>query len=59
LCREKYVLCCYRQGKTVSKMITGNTHPRIRVRSYESLPELVRVVQAFLAEVTNLHHEAS
>ena len=36
---EKPVLCLYREGVVVSKMITGNPHPLLTVRSYQDLEE--------------------
>jgi len=45
----KPVLCCYRQGRPVSKMITGNSHPNLRVMSYQDALEAVAVVRTFLA----------
>ena len=44
----KPVLCCYREGQRVSKMITGNSHPNIRVRSYQTPQEAIASVRAFL-----------
>lgn len=32
----KPVLCCYQQGRAVSKMITGNSHPNIAVKPYDT-----------------------
>jgi 2'-deoxynucleoside 5'-phosphate N-hydrolase len=47
----KPVLCCYRAGKRVSKIITGNTHESLVIRTYESDEEAVRVVRAFLSKL--------
>lgn len=47
----KPVLCCYREGVKVSKMIVGNTHPALRVRSYLSNEEAAAHVREFLAGV--------
>jgi len=44
----KPVLCLYRQGARVSKMITGNTEPLLTVESYEGESEALGVVQRFL-----------
>jgi nucleoside 2-deoxyribosyltransferase len=51
LCIGKPVLCCYRKGSRVSKMITGNTHPNIFVQSYHSLAEAVAIVNSFLNDM--------
>lgn len=42
------VLCCYRAGGRVSKMITGNDDPNLSVMSYQSGTELVQGVLSFL-----------
>lgn len=47
----KPVLCCYREGKRVSKMITGNTHPNITVRSYQTPMGAVGLVKNFLDDM--------
>ena len=43
------VLCCYRAGARVSKLILGNTSPAIRVQAYPDLPGALQIVQTFLA----------
>jgi len=48
LAMEKPVLCCYQAGRRVSKMITGNDHPRLKVMCYQTAEEAVRGVQEFL-----------
>jgi len=45
----KPVLCCYREGERVSKMITGNDSPGLTVASYREVDDAVRLVDAFLA----------
>lgn len=47
LSHDKPVLCCHRDGVPVSKMITGNTHPGIVVRSYRSPDELRTLLAEF------------
>ena len=44
----KPVLCCYRQGVRISKMISGNPDPNLRTCAYESEAHAVRLVQDFL-----------
>jgi hypothetical protein len=51
LSRNKPVLCLYRSGVQVSKMITGNDHPLLRVIEYQSPEELALVLEEFLAQV--------
>jgi nucleoside 2-deoxyribosyltransferase len=47
----KPVLCCYREGVKVSKMILGNTFPSLRLATYASDQEAAEHVRRFLAEV--------
>ncbi|OGT25010.1 MAG: hypothetical protein A2Z17_07730 [Gammaproteobacteria bacterium RBG_16_66_13] len=47
----KPVLCCYRRGARVSKMITGNDSPGLVVREYGDLSEALDIVDTFLASV--------
>jgi hypothetical protein len=46
----KPVLCCYEEGRTVSKMITGNSSPGISVRAYQTPQQAASLVRAFLGE---------
>ncbi len=48
---NKPVLCCYRQGASISKMITGNTNPTIMVYSYQDTQGVIGVIRAFLSQV--------
>lgn len=45
------VLCCYRQGRRVSKMILGNTHPNLRVVAYEQPIEIQPILTEFLTSI--------
>ena len=47
----KPVLCCFRRGQRVSKMITGNDSPGLVVRDYEDVLEALEIVDTFLAGV--------
>ena len=49
----KPVLCVYRSGSRMSKMITGNPAPNLTVAAYSSEAELDRQVDAFLADLTS------
>lgn len=49
--RELPVLCCYREGKHVSKMLTGNTSPFLRVDRYRSSAEAVELVKEFVVSI--------
>jgi hypothetical protein len=48
---DKPVLCLHRLNVNVSKMILGNPHPRLRVRSYHTPSEAVQILLANLSEV--------
>ena len=52
---QKPVLCCYRSGKAISKMISGNPSPLRKVISYKSITELVAQVELFLLELRGNH----
>jgi nucleoside 2-deoxyribosyltransferase len=45
---SKPVLCLYKQGVRVSKMITGNTKSTIRVSSYQTERDALVLVDEFL-----------
>ena len=47
----KPVLCCYRAGVKVSKMITGNTSPGLKVCEYTTIDQAVEIVDSFLTEL--------
>jgi nucleoside 2-deoxyribosyltransferase len=44
----KKVLCLYRQGRKVSKMILGNPHPQLTVRDYETPDQAVSLLCSYL-----------
>jgi 2'-deoxynucleoside 5'-phosphate N-hydrolase len=45
----KPVLALYQEGRKVSKMISGNPDPGLSVICYESLEDMVEIIQAFLS----------
>jgi 2'-deoxynucleoside 5'-phosphate N-hydrolase len=47
----KPVLCLYRIGCKVSKMIVGNTSPGLKVVQYDTAGQAVRLARGFLAEL--------
>lgn len=49
--RGKPVLCLYRQGVTVSKMLTGNTMPGIQVKTYKDVNDGKQSIRKFLAKL--------
>jgi nucleoside 2-deoxyribosyltransferase len=51
LSRGKPVLCCFRRGARVSKMITGNHDARLRLAEYTDGGAAVALVERFLDDV--------
>jgi hypothetical protein len=49
---NKPVLCCYRRGARVSKMITGNNLPGMRLAQYDDEAEAISTIDAFLESVS-------
>ena len=47
----KRVLCLYRNGRKVSKMILGNPHPQLTVRNYETSDQAVNLLRSYLKEM--------
>ena len=48
----KPVLCIYQKDATVSKMLTGNDQPSLRVQAYKDTKEALRLLEHFLAEIS-------
>ena len=48
---SKPVLCCYREGAIVSKMILGNQDPLLQIRSYSDPAMVSQLVLNFVDEV--------
>jgi nucleoside 2-deoxyribosyltransferase len=44
----KPVLCIYQSGQPISKMLSGNSHPRIQVISYTDTAHAISVIRLFL-----------
>jgi len=44
----KPVLCVFRQGMPLSKMLSGNSHPSISVKSYRDPEEAIAIIRRFL-----------
>jgi nucleoside 2-deoxyribosyltransferase len=44
----KPVLSVYREGQPISKMLTGNSHPHISVKTYRDAEGAVAVIRSFL-----------
>lgn len=47
---KKPVLCVHQEDRRVSKMITGNPDPLLRVRSYAAVNDGIREIRNFLKE---------
>ncbi len=50
----KPVLCIYREGQPISKMLSGNSHRMISVKSYRQPEQAVALVRAFLLDTSSL-----
>ncbi len=50
----KPVLCCYQKGRRVSKMITGNDMPKLKLLTYTDAEELIPRVKNFLQEISHI-----
>jgi nucleoside 2-deoxyribosyltransferase len=44
----KPVLCLYQQGRKISKMLSGNPHPRLSVQTYKDPHEAIRLAREFI-----------
>ncbi len=49
----KPVLCLYREGLVISKMVTGNPYPHFTVVTYRDNDELDRLIDRFLNDHQN------
>jgi len=47
----KPVLCCYHQGRRVSKIILGNSSSILQLYAYESVDDLIPVMQRFVQDI--------
>jgi nucleoside 2-deoxyribosyltransferase len=53
----KKVLCLYRKGRKVSKMILGNPHPQLTVRNYETPQQAVNLLCGYLKNIATTEAE--
>ena len=44
----KPVLCIHQEGRKISKMISGNPHPRLTVQAYREPQEAIRLARKFI-----------
>lgn len=47
----KRVLCISQQGRKVSKMVSGNPHPNLTVRTYRDNEEAIQLVRRFIEQI--------
>jgi nucleoside 2-deoxyribosyltransferase len=47
----KPVLCIFQEGQPVSKMLSGNSDPRIQVNSYRDPDHAIAIIRSFLLRV--------
>jgi nucleoside 2-deoxyribosyltransferase len=47
----KPVLCIFHEGKPISKMLTGNADPHIRVKPYQNTGEAISIIRSFLGNI--------
>jgi 2'-deoxynucleoside 5'-phosphate N-hydrolase len=47
----KPVLCLHEQGRAVSKMITGNPHPNLKVRTYQTSTQAADLAREFVSKL--------
>jgi hypothetical protein len=47
----KPVLCVHQAGQTVSKMLSGNSHPHIQVKSYSNSDQAIAIIRSFLSNI--------
>jgi 2'-deoxynucleoside 5'-phosphate N-hydrolase len=50
----KPVLCLYQAGRPISKMLTGNSHPNIQVKSYINPGNAIATIRSFLSLAASL-----
>ena len=49
----KEVLCLHDSARTVSKMITGNPHPRLTIKSYDDISQALVLIDEFVKLITD------
>lgn len=47
----KPVMCCYREGRPVSKMLTGNDSRGLKVHAYRDEKHAIELIDTFLREL--------
>lgn len=59
LSRGKAVLCCYRQGEPVSKMLTGNDSRGLQVSAYRDEDQAIELIDVFLQDLAEGRTDSS
>ena len=49
LTKGKPVLCLHQQGIRISKMLSGNNNPGIRIRAYQDSEQIVAIIRDFVS----------
>lgn len=49
--QDKPVLCLAQAGLAVSKMLTGNPHPALQVKTYRDVTEGIAIIREFLSDI--------
>lgn len=49
---QKPVLCCYQKGKTVSKILTGNSNKTLLLAEYGDNREVIQILDEFIQGIT-------
>jgi nucleoside 2-deoxyribosyltransferase len=52
LSEGKPVLCLSLHARKISKMISGNPHPRLQTRTYRDAPEAIRLARDFISQLS-------
>jgi nucleoside 2-deoxyribosyltransferase len=48
---EKPVLCIYQEDQTISKMLSGNSHPGIQITQYHTIDDAIEIIHSFLLQL--------
>lgn len=52
LSANKPVLCLYRDGRKISKMISGNPHPKLLIKAYKDTREAIELAREFIQNLS-------
>ena len=48
----KPVLCIHHQDRTISKMLSGNSHPNLQVNHYQDAGQAIEIIRSFLEKAS-------